>query len=94
MPPLRAFATYYVRNALPFLTGLAFGLALFRFDIPLFMQIAVGAALVVVGPFAIQLILVLLVEALRGGPGEADALGAAREAPPTFAGLRPPRRDR
>ena len=92
MPPLRAFATYYVRSALPFLTGLAFGLTLFRFDIPLVLQIGAGAVLVVAGPLAIQAILVLLVEALRGGPGDDESARAVRGAPPTIETLRPPRR--
>jgi hypothetical protein len=92
MPLLRAFVTYYVRSALPFLTGLAFGLMLFRFDIPLFWQIAGGAVLVVAGPLAIQVILVLLVEALRGSPGDERSTRDVRGAPPTFESLRPPRR--
>lgn len=92
MPPLRAFASYYVRSALPFLTGLAFGLTLFRFDIPLFWQIAAGAVLVVAGPLAIQVILVLLVEALRGSPGDDRTTRGVRTGPPTVDSLRPPPR--
>lgn len=74
MPSLRSFATYYVRSALPFLTGLAFGFFLFRFDLPLAVQVALGMVLVVAGPLVIQTLLVLLVEALRGTPGEARDL--------------------
>jgi hypothetical protein len=89
MSPLRSFSSYYVRSALPFLTGLAFGIALFRFDLPLWWQIALGAVLVVAGPLAIQVVLVLIVEALRGGPGEARS---RLDPPPVFDAMRPPPR--
>ena len=94
MPPLHAFAAYYVRSALPFLTGLAFGFMLFRYHLPLPLEIALGAVLVVAGPLAMRVILVLLAEALRGSPGDDDLARSMRDAPTTFDSFRPPRRMR
>lgn len=78
---MREFVSYYVRSALPFLTGLAFGIGASYLDLPLAVRILAGAVLVVAGPLAIEVVLTLLVEALRG-PGAAQtrgigALGAA-----------------
>lgn len=68
MTQLTRFVSYYVRSALPFLSGIAFGIFLMRWDHPLWIQVLAGLILVVVGPFAIRLVLTLIVEALRGVP--------------------------
>jgi hypothetical protein len=81
MSPLRSFTTYYVRSALPFLTGLVFGVFLFRFDFPLVWEVVAGLVLVVAGPLAIQAVLVLMVEALRGSPGESGRVRLIEGAP-------------
>lgn len=67
---LRRFASYYMRSSLPFLSGLVYGAYLVKWDHPLWMQVLAGLALVVLGPFVIQLILTLIVDALRGVPEE------------------------
>jgi hypothetical protein len=67
------FVSYYVRSALPFLSGIAFGIFLIRWDHPLWIQVLAGLTLVVVGPFAIRLVLTLVVEALRGVPDHNEA---------------------
>jgi hypothetical protein len=76
---LRKFASYYTRSSLPFLSGLAYGIFLANWDHPLWLQVLAGLALVVLGPFAIQLVLTLIVDALRGVPDEPRA--GARPAP-------------
>lgn len=68
MTQFNRFVSYYVRSALPFLSGIAFGVFLMRWDHPLWLQVLAGLTLVVVGPFAIRLVLTLIVEALRGVP--------------------------
>jgi len=75
---LRRFASYYTRSSLPFLSGLVYGAYLVKWDHPLWMQVLAGLALVVLGPFVIQLVLTLIVDALRGVPEEPRA--AARTA--------------
>jgi hypothetical protein len=87
---LRRFASYYTRSSLPFLSGLAYGVFLVQWDHPLWLQVLAGLALVVLGPFLIQLVLTLIVDALRGVPDE-PGLGsrpAARPAsrPPVVTG--------
>jgi hypothetical protein len=81
----RRFASYYMRSALPFLSGLAYGVFLTRWDHPLWLQVLAGLLLVVVGPFAIQLILTLIVDALRGVPEDPPhrlGVGTPRPAEP------------
>ncbi|MBT5775295.1 MAG: hypothetical protein HOH95_13070 [Dehalococcoidia bacterium] len=68
MTQFNRFVSYYIRSALPFLSGIAFGIFLMRWDHPLWIQVLAGLILVVVGPFAIRLVLTLIVEALRGVP--------------------------
>ena len=70
------FVSYYIRNALPFATGFAFALAVFRLDQPWYLLALGGAVLVVVGPLVIEFALTLIVQALRGMPHE-DAAGSA-----------------
>jgi len=70
---LNQFISYYVRSALPFLSGIAFGIFLMRWDHPLWLQVLAGLTLVVVGPFVIRLVLTLIVEALRGVPEHDNA---------------------
>ena len=70
MPLLGRFASYYVRNALPFATGVAFAVVATRLDYPWYLLAAAGAVFVVVGPLTIQFALTLLVQALRGMPDE------------------------
>ena len=72
MTQFHRFVSYYVRSALPFLSGIAFGIFLMRWDHPLWIQILAGLTLVVVGPFAIRIVLTLIVEALRGVPEHQD----------------------
>jgi hypothetical protein len=67
---LRRFVSYYTRSSLPFLSGLVYGAYLVKWDHPLWMQVLAGLALVVLGPFLIQLVLTLIVDALRGVPDE------------------------
>ena len=67
---LRRFASYYTRSSLPFLSGLVYGAYLVKWDHALWMQVLAGLALVVLGPFVIQLVLTLIVDALRGVPDE------------------------
>jgi hypothetical protein len=71
---LRRFVSYYTRSSLPFLSGLAYGIFLVKWDHPLWMQVLAGLALVVLGPFVIQLVLTLIVDALRGVPEEPGVL--------------------
>jgi hypothetical protein len=67
---LRRFVSYYTRSSLPFLSGLVSGAYLVKWDHALWMQVGAGLALVVLGPFVIQLVLTLIVDALRGVPEE------------------------
>jgi len=67
---LRRFTSYYTRSSLPFLSGLAYGVFLANWDHSLWLQVLAGFVLVVLGPFAIQLVLTLIVDALRGVPDE------------------------
>jgi hypothetical protein len=67
---LHRFASYYMRSSLPFLSGLVYGAYLVKWDHPLWMQVLAGLALVVLGPFLIQLVLTLIVDTLRGVPEE------------------------
>lgn len=76
MTTFKRFISYYVRSTLPFLSGIAFGIFLIRWDHPLWLQVLAGLTLVVVGPFVIRLVLTLFVEALRGVP-ESRATGMA-----------------
>lgn len=78
---LHRFASYYMRSSLPFLSGLVYGAYLVKWDHPLWMQVLAGLALVVLGPFVIQLVLTLIVDALRGVPEEPGL--RARPAPRT-----------
>ncbi len=78
--------SYYVRSALPFVSGLAFGLYQDRLHLPLAVMVVVGMVLVVVGPLAIQTVLALVVDALRGGPQD----GAAQGQPPALVDYRRP----
>lgn len=64
-----------MRSSLPFLSGLVYGAYLVKWDHPLWMQVLAGLALVVLGPFVIQLVLTLIVDALRGVPDEPSAVG-------------------
>ncbi|MFA7250000.1 MAG: hypothetical protein WC273_10260 [Dehalococcoidia bacterium] len=73
---MRSFGVYYVRNALPFITGVAFVIIAERAALPLPVRVLLGAALVAVGPFAIQLVLTLVVDALWGE----DSRGVGRSA--------------
>jgi hypothetical protein len=66
----RRFVSYYTRSSLPFLSGLVYGAYLVKWDHPLWMQVLAGLALVVLGPFLIQLVLTLIVDALHGVPDE------------------------
>ncbi len=77
MALLGRYSAYYIRNALPFATGLAFAVAATRVDYPWYLLAAAGAVLVVVGPLTIQFALTLLLQALRGMPEE-TAAGASR----------------
>jgi hypothetical protein len=77
MALLGRLASYYVRNALPFATGVAFALATLRVDYPWYVLAAAGAVLVVAGPLTIQFALTLIVQALRGMPDETTAGAAA-----------------
>ena len=86
MTALRRFASYYLRSSLPFLSGLVYGAYLVKWDHPLWMQVLAGLALVVLGPFVIQLVLTLIVDALRGVPEEPRAGSRGR---PTVV-TRPP----
>lgn len=70
MTALHRFASYYMRSSLPFLSGLVYGAYLVKWDHALWMQVLAGLALVVLGPFVIQLVLTLIVDALRGVPEE------------------------
>ena len=70
MTLLGRFASYYVRNALPFAAGVAFAVVALRLDYPWYLLAAAGAGFVVVGPLTIQFALTLLVQALRGMPEE------------------------
>lgn len=70
MALLRAFLFYYIRNALPFATGIAFTVLALRVDYAWYWIALAGIALVVIGPLTIQFLLTLVVEALRGLPGE------------------------
>jgi uncharacterized protein (DUF486 family) len=73
MAILRSFAFYYIRNALPFVTGVAFAVLALRADYAWYYLALAGLVLVVVGPLTIQFLLTLVVESLRGLPGEEGA---------------------
>ena len=70
MALLRSFVSYYIRNAIPFATGLAFAVLALRVDYAWYWLALAGIALVVIGPLTIQFVLTLVVEALRGLPSE------------------------
>ena len=95
MPLLRRFASHYVRNALPFGTGVAFAIVATRLDYPWYLLAAAGTVFVVVGPLTIQFALTLLVQALRGMPDETVAGTSAprgsRERLPAVPGRGHPR---
>ena len=86
---LRRFASYYTRSSLPFLSGLSYGVFLVSWDHPLWLQVLAGLALVVLGPFAIQLVLTLFVEALRGVPDEPRTVASAPPRASERRGLEP-----
>lgn len=77
MALLVRFASYYMRNALPFATGVVFTIAATRLDYPWYLLAAAGAACVVIGPLTIQFGLTLLLQALRGTPEDAVVAGTA-----------------
>lgn len=86
MNDLRTFWSYYIRSALPFASGLAFGLFQERLGLPLPLTVLVGLALVVAGPATIQVVLTLLAEALNGdlaGPSPDAGPPNGTSAPPT-----------
>ena len=82
----RRFVSYYTRSSLPFLSGLVYGAYLVKWDHPLWLQVLAGLALVVLGPFVIQLVLTLLVDALRGVPDEPRVVArrSSRSPEPSF----------
>ena len=90
MVPLRTFLSYYIRNALPFGTGLAFGIFILRADYAWYWLALAGIVLVVIGPLAIQFLLTLVVEALHGLPND-DGRPAAGGPRSALRGLRGPR---
>lgn len=94
MALLRAFLFYYIRNALPFATGIAFTVLALRVDYAWYWIALAGIVLVVIGPLTIQFLLTLVVEALRGLPGE-DARArpkiTSRPGAPSLSRLRGPR---
>ena len=67
---LRQCVNYNMGSSLPFLSGLGYGVFIATWDYPLWMQVRAGLALVVLGPFVIQFVLTLIVDALRGVPDE------------------------
>jgi len=77
MALLGRFASYYVRNALPFATGVAFAVLALRLDYPWYLLAAAGVLFVVLGPLTIQFALTLLMQALRGMPDETVAGASA-----------------
>ena len=93
MAVLRAFVFYYIRNALPFATGVAFTVLALRVDYAWYWIALAGIALVVIGPLTIQFLLTLVVEALRGLPGDdrARKVSTARMGTPTLSRLGRPR---
>ncbi|MDA0353021.1 MAG: hypothetical protein O3A10_12520 [Chloroflexi bacterium] len=70
MTTIRRFVSYYTRSSLPFLSGLVYGIFLAKWDHPLWLQVLAGLALVVLGPFIIQLVITLIVDALQGVPDD------------------------
>jgi hypothetical protein len=67
---VRAFCSYYVRSALPFVTGLAFGLFQDRLHLSHPMLALLALVLVVAGPIAMYTLLTLMAEALHGEVSE------------------------
>lgn len=82
MASVRAFWSHYVRSALPFGSGLAFGLLRGRLDVALPIEILMGLLLVLVGPIVIQAVVMLVSEALHGQPP--DAHGSTLPDAPRF----------
>ncbi len=78
MALLRSFVSYYVRNAVPFATGLVFAVLALRVDYAWYWVALAGIALVVIGPLTIQFVLTLVVEALRGLPSDDGERRAGR----------------
>lgn len=66
MPHLRAFWSYYVRSALPFVSGVSVMVLRDKLDLSAPVLVGLGVVLVVAGPIAIQTVLTLIAEALRG----------------------------
>ncbi len=88
MALLRSFVSYYVRNAVPFATGLAFAVLALRVDYAWYWVALAGVTLVVIGPLTIQFVLTLVVEALRGLPSDD---GEGRVTTPSLARFNGPR---
>lgn len=75
---LRRFITLYIQLLLPFLTGFAYAVFVLRTDYAWHWYAAAGIGLVVLGPLTIRFILMLLAEALTGGPTPGSQPGTGR----------------